>query len=87
MARPLSQPLTKEECIKLSEVKAELCRQLRRSMNRTSHPSPDRIAHQLGTSKACVLRVQCARTDELTINQLFRYLVRLEPNFRFIVSI
>lgn len=86
MARRLSRPLTEEEKEKLNKVKAELCWQLRRSMARTNHYSSQLVAYKLGSNRACVSKVQCGRVNDLTFNQLFRYLVRLEPNFKFLVS-
>lgn len=87
MGRRARRPLSEAEQRKLDEVKLQLCLTLRRSMARMDHYSSTRLAIMMGTSRACVSKVQCARIEELTFNQLFGYLVRLEPNFKILISI
>lgn len=87
MARRSSFELNENEEKKLEEVKIQICLAIRRAMGRQSHYSSTVTAMKLGTSRACVSRVQRAIAKDLTFNQLFRYLVRLEPNFKILVAI
>jgi len=44
-------------------------------------------AIRMGTSRANVSRVQNKRIAQLTLNQLFGYLSKICPNFRFMISV
>ena len=72
---------------RLDESKKEVCMVLRRSMARKPHYSVTRLAIELRTSRARVSQVQCADVTRLTFNQLFRYLIRLEPKLQILVAI
>lgn len=87
MARRSSFKLSQQEEEKLQDVKIQICLAIRRAMGRQTHYSSTVTAMKLGTSRACVSRVQRAIAKDLTFNQLFRYLVRLEPNFKILVAI
>lgn len=41
----------------------------------------------MGTSRSNISYVQNKKIDRLTLNQLFNYLGRLVPDFRFMISI
>lgn len=87
MARRSSFKLNECEERKLDEVKIHLCQVIRRAMGRQTHYSSSATAIKLGTSRACVSRVQRSVAKDVTFNQLFRYLVRLEPNVKILISI
>lgn len=87
MARRTRFPMDQEQKNKLNETKKKLCRAIRKSMARQSNSSASAMALRLGTSRACVCRVQSGDADKLTFNQLMRYLVCLEPQFELLVSI
>lgn len=70
---------------KMAEVKLEICRILRREIL-YSHRSQKEIAWRLGTSQGNVSRVLNQRVDALTVNQLFRYLAILKPDFKILVA-
>ncbi len=87
MARRSRFSTTPQENEKLTEVKRQLCRVLRKSMALKPHANQSWLALQLRTSRACVCRVQMGDTKNITFNQLMRYLVRLEPEFQILISI
>jgi len=75
-------PSTEE---KMAEVKMEICHILRREIL-YSPRSQREIAWRLGTSQGNVSRVLNRRVENLTINQLFRYLAILKPDFKILVA-
>jgi hypothetical protein len=87
MPKPNRNPLNIYEQQKLEEIKLEICLAIRQSMARSHHPSTSTFAMRFGTSRASVSRVQRGVTSSLTFNQLFKYMVRLEPGFRLMISI
>ncbi len=87
MSKRSVRPLTQDERDRLNLVKLHLCQQIRRSMARQRNYSATVVAIKLGTSRACVSRVQRGVVEELTFNQLFGYLVKLEPHFTLLVGI
>jgi len=70
----------------LEQTMIYLCGMIRQSAIRRCWTHKE-LALLLGTSQGCVSRVIRAKTDDLTINQLFRYLVILEPDFKILISI
>lgn len=86
MSRKKQRQLSPAQAKKLDEVKLILCGAVRRAMARTYRPTLDAIALQLGTSRARVVLVQRGETQHVTFNQLFRFLVQLEPHFEFYVG-
>lgn len=73
---------------KLKELKYELCVVIDYEVHKLwrTGVSRRRIANQLGTSQATLSKVCCKRTDQLTFNQLFRFLVLLKPSARMLIS-
>lgn len=86
MARKTRRELNYEEKAKLDQVKIQLCRTIRRSMCR-GYAGQGWLAIKLGTSRTCMGRIQRADIKNLSFNQLFRYLVHLEPHFEVLISI
>ena len=70
---------------KMNELKFELCVAIDREIN-NMRMSQVRIACHLGTSQANISRVGNKKVDQLTFNQLFRYLVILKPDIRMLLS-
>lgn len=85
MGRPLNPPLSKEERAKLDELKMQICWRLRQSIARQGY-RPGYAAIKIGTSWARVNEVEMGDVKDLTLNQLFNYLVRLEPNFQILIA-
>lgn len=71
---------------KINEVKREICINIRRLAYR-KRLNQKMLARYIGTSEANVSRVIRHRFDQISVNQLFRYLTILEPNFRILISI
>lgn len=71
---------------KLDEVKRELCWKIKIAMARTQY-NQYQLAIYLGTSQARISDVQNSKVERLTFNQLFRYLERLAPYFRILISL
>ena len=76
----------KKNKVKLDHVKIEVCQSIRRIAMRNGWDQR-LLARHIGTSESSVSRVIRHRVDELTLNQLFRYLAILEPNFKIQISI
>lgn len=74
-----------ESIDKLNEMKEVLCNAIDHEMV-LMHEIPSRIAGHLGTSPANISRVRNKRVEQLTFNQLFRYLVILRPDVKILVS-
>lgn len=45
------------------------------------------LAIYMGTSRANASRVQNKKLDQLTLTQLFNYLSKIDPHFRFILAV
>lgn len=85
MAKPLRKPNERAE-EKIQEVKEELCAALRKIAWEDGWSQVE-MAETIGTSQANLSRCLRFRTDKITINQLFRYLSKLNPNFRILISL
>ncbi len=70
----------------LDPMKLELCVAIDRTIQR-KQLNQRQAAILMGTSRANVSRVQNKTLERLTINQLFHYLARLCPEFRFMLSV
>lgn len=70
---------------KLNEIEIEICRAIEFEI-RLLYWEQKTIARKLGTSESCVSKVLNRRVNELTFNQLFRYLAVLNPRFRILIS-
>ncbi|MCB9027276.1 MAG: hypothetical protein H6625_13225 [Bdellovibrionaceae bacterium] len=86
MVRLSYQTLNDVQRQSMVQVKTEVCKQIRKITMRRGW-SQKQLAWYLGTSQACAGYVVCQRVEKLTCNQLFRYLVLLEPNFKFLISL
>ncbi|MGZ3723306.1 MAG: hypothetical protein ACXVA9_10265 [Bdellovibrionales bacterium] len=71
---------------KLNEVKFQLCCRIRRVWSRNGW-GPEQLAIRMGTSRARVHQIDGLRVTELTVQQLFRYLARIEPDFEILIAI
>ncbi len=71
---------------KLNEVKKEICFLIGRIQFRNGY-SQKALGRYMGTTQSNASLVMKFRVEELTINQLFKYLVRLEPRFRVLIAI
>lgn len=85
MRRSLNPPLDAREKEKLDEVKRQLCWRLRQSIARRAF-RPGYAAIKVGTSRARITQVECGQIENLSFNQLFTYLVRLEPKFEVLIA-
>jgi predicted XRE-type DNA-binding protein len=63
---------------KLNDVKKDICILIGRIQFRNGY-SQKVLGHYMGTSQSNASLVMKMQVEELTINQLFKYLVRLEP--------
>ncbi len=73
---------------KLNELKMELCRAIDYEVHKLIRAgiSKKMLAFELGTSQANLSRAINKKTETLTFNQLFRFLVILQPAARILVS-
>jgi predicted XRE-type DNA-binding protein len=71
---------------KITEVKIELCRAIRRVAMREGWSQKD-MARYLSASESRVGHAVRFQVDKLTLNQLFLYLTVLYPQFRVMVSL
>ena len=74
-----------ESINRLNEMKAVLCNAIDHELM-LEHKSKEALAILLGTSQANVSRVVNKRVEQLTFNQLFRYLIILRPDVKIMVS-
>ena len=70
---------------KLNEIKFLICNVIDHEMVRLQW-TPLTLACHFGTTPSNISRVLNKKVDELTFNQLFRYLVILRPEFKCLVS-
>jgi hypothetical protein len=70
----------------LDEVKKELCSTIRKFALARGWNQRE-LAGNILASEATASRICRLRTEELTINQLFRYLAFLHPGFRLLISL
>lgn len=63
-----------------------ICVEIARTISRRGWTQMQ-AALRLRTSQACVSRVESYRVEQLTFNQLFRYLARLSPHLKVTVSL
>lgn len=77
-----------EEQDKLNELKFEMCMIIDKelSYHRVSQRGQKYAAAYLGTSQANISRVVRKKVEQLTFNQLFRYLIALRPDVRIMFS-
>jgi hypothetical protein len=71
---------------KLNQLKEEICRVLGHAMYTSRYPRCE-LARRLRTSEANISRVINRRVDDLTFNQLFRYLATFKPKCKVFVSL
>jgi hypothetical protein len=86
MRRKNPWPLANERKEKLDETKATICRAIMKSSRQKGY-TRRQLALYLGTDKSNVSAIENRRVDRLSCNQLFRYLLNLEPNFELLISI
>ncbi|PWU13535.1 MAG: hypothetical protein C5B49_14590 [Bdellovibrio sp.] len=84
MARPLRRANERAN-EKIREVKESLCEALRKIAIEDGW-TQKQLAITIGTSEANVSRFIRFRTEHLTINQLFLYLAKLNPNFKILIA-
>lgn len=70
---------------KLNQIKLEICCVLDREFAFTQLTQKE-LAKKLGTSQSNISRVENKKIEELTFNQLFRFLAVVNPNFKILVS-
>ena len=71
---------------KIDEVKVEVCQAIRRVAMREGW-TQKQLAFYIGTSSTRAGHAVKQQVDELTLDQLFRYLAALYPKFRVHVSL
>jgi predicted XRE-type DNA-binding protein len=71
---------------KIDEIKIDICRKIDLIMVMQQW-NQRQLAFYLGTSRANVNRVVNRRIEHLTLSQLFSYLSKLRPEFKFLISI
>jgi len=71
---------------RIDELKRELCHLIQRACMRNQW-NQVMAAHCLRTSRSCIHQVDNYKIDQLTVNQLFRYLATAAPQFRVMISI
>lgn len=73
------------EIEKLNEVKKQICWQINRYAIRFQR-SRNELAYEMGTSPSCASKVLNYKFNELSLSQLFKYYVRLNPRFKILIS-
>jgi predicted XRE-type DNA-binding protein len=71
---------------KLNEVKMQLCLEIKRSFRKNRWDQRE-AARNLKTSRSCMHHVDALKVEKLTVNQLFKYLARAEPNFEILIAL
>lgn len=69
----------------LEPIKKEICYHIRRYAMKRGWTQKE-LAKQIGVSEAKVSQVVRLRLDQLTVDQLFRYLIILKPQVRILIS-
>lgn len=77
--------LNSDHIEKLNQLKFEICYVIDNEMTRYQWTQLE-LAFHVGATQSCINKVVNKKVDELSFNQLFRYLVILKPEFRCIVS-
>ncbi len=85
MGRQSFRTFTDAQKKKSDEIKTKLCLRIKRSCQRPYWNSRTTAA-ELGTSRAVVCNVWRCNVDKLSYNQLFRFLIRLEPRLDVLVA-
>lgn len=73
------------EIEKINEVKRQICTLINKHMIRHQR-TLKWMAYEMETSVGCASKVLNYKYDDLTLNQLFKYLVRLYPRFKILIS-
>lgn len=73
---------TKGEKLKLNEIKHVLCVAIKNSERNFQIKPSHNLARHIGTNLSRLSEVHTLQYDKLTLNQLFHYLIRLNPNFQ-----
>ena len=72
--------VTNEQKEKLNQIKHTLCIAIK-NIERKQFISSKNMAFMMGTTASRLSEVQRLQYDKLTLNQLFHYLIRLDPDF------
>ena len=83
---PKKNKLTDVQLDRLNQLKFQLCHAIDRSIHRNQWSYAD-AARMLRVDKVVISRITNKKIERLTLNQLFEYLVRVRPNFEFLVSV
>ncbi|MEK6553774.1 MAG: XRE family transcriptional regulator [Bdellovibrionota bacterium] len=70
----------------LKQIKRQACQAIARAAHRGNWSQKD-LSRYIGTSQACISRVFNQRVEELSMTQLFNYLVILEPRVKILISV
>ena len=70
---------------KINELKFQVCQAIDREISK-QRISQQKAAIFLGTSQGNISRIVRKRVDQLTFNQLFTFLIILNPNTRMLLS-
>ena len=70
---------------RITDLKLELCKKIYWEMIYQKKTTGHYCA-QLGTSAATLSRIRQLRTEQLSLDQLFFFLSRLKPAFRFLIA-
>ncbi len=72
--------VTNEQKEKLNQIKHTLCIAIK-NIERTRFIPTKQMAYRMGTTASRLSEVQRLQYEKLTLNQLFNYLIKLDPNF------
>jgi predicted XRE-type DNA-binding protein len=81
----LNPPPTPNQQAKLDFVKRQVCQNIRAVAFRMGMNQRE-LADYLCTSQSCVSRLCRVQIEQISLNQLFRFLIILAPNFEFLIS-
>lgn len=73
------------EIEKLNEVKWQICTHINKYMVRHQR-TRQWLAYEMETSVSCASKVLNYKVEELSLSQLFKYFVRLNPRFKVLIS-
>ena len=68
------------------EIKLQACWAIKRIAFRYGMNQRE-LAFYLGTAESCVSRMMKEKVEAVSYEQLFRFITRLAPNFKFLISV
>jgi predicted XRE-type DNA-binding protein len=71
---------------RIDELKLEIIQEIKKEIRRKKWNQQE-AARAMETSRSCIHLIETLKIEQLTVSQLFKYLARLEPKFRILISI